>query len=341
MADVTISSLTQIPTLVGTASLPITDGTTTYRTTITQLTSYNLPIIVATGGTETTITERGIRYRIHTFTTAGITSLNITTAINNPSVELLLVGGGGGGGGHLGGGGGAGGVYYNTGIQAVVGTTIVSVGSGGIGGGTATYVPTSVGENGGLSRFGIYSVPGGGRGGTYYNNNTFYQDGANGGCGGGGGSSSSTYFPLPGYGLRGTNNVLGENGGQGGYDSWGYAGGGGGGAGACGASAAYYISGDGGAGILSNITGINKYYAGGGGGNMYHTSGTGQILGGNGGSGGGGDGGSTRYPYGTYTAKNGIDGLGGGGGGGTQINGLGQGGGRGGSGIVIVRYPIY
>ena len=108
MADTTISSLTQIPSLVGTASLPITDGTTTYRTTITQLTSYNLPIIVATGGTETTITERGIRYRIHTFTTTGTTSLNITTAINNPSVELLLVGGGGGGGGDLAGGGGGG-----------------------------------------------------------------------------------------------------------------------------------------------------------------------------------------------------------------------------------------
>ena len=147
MADTTISSLTQIPSLVGTASLPITDGTTTYRTTITQLTSYNLPIIVATGGTETTITERGIRYRIHTFTTTGTTSLNITTAINNPTVEVLIVAGGGAGST----------AHNNAAFTRING----GLGGGGDGGAWYGYPNNLAGENG------TNGLGGGGGGGNY------------------------------------------------------------------------------------------------------------------------------------------------------------------------------
>lgn len=335
MADTTISQLGQIPSLVGNASLPISDGTNTYRTTISQLTSYNLPVIEATGGTVTTITERGIRYKIHTFTTVGTSSFIVNTAINNPTVEILLVGGGGGGGGDLGGGGGAGGVYYDKSAPVTVGNKTVVVGAGGTGGGTTRQVNT-LGTNGGNSQFDIYAVAGGGRGGTWWNNSAAYHVGGNGGCGGGAGSVSGIAFPLGGTGTQGTFGVLGGNGGQAANESWGHATGGGGGAGGNGEDARYYSPGMGGVGICCDISGIATFYAGGGSGSIYNTT----VNYASKVPGGGGRGG-TRYDSDTLIrGENGINGLGGGGGGGSYSS-VPGGGGNGGSGIVIVRYPVY
>lgn len=339
MADATISQLTQIPALGGTASLPISDGANTYRTTVTQLTSCNLPIITATGGTETIITERGVRYKVHAFTTVGTGSLNIATASNNPTVEVLIVAGGGGGGGEFAGGGGAGGVYYSKSIPVTAGNKTVNVGTGGIAGGTTRFTNT-VGGDGGLSQFDMYSVAGGGGGGTYWQSNLTYTNGRTGGCGGGAGAIDNSPFATGGTGSRGTNNVLGGNGGAGGNSAENsYSGGGGGGAGGNGETAdPRYMGGEGGTGILCDITGVAVFYAGGGAGSTCYNNVAFTRI--NGGLGGGGAGGAWYgYPN-NLAGGNGTDGLGGGGGGGNYGSAP-AGGGKGGSGIVIVRYPIY
>jgi len=339
MADITISGLIDVPTLLGSQVLPISDGSTTYKTTIASLTAAGKPVITATGGTETIITERGVRYKVHAFTTVGTGSLNIATASNNPTVEVLIVAGGGGGGGELAGGGGAGGVYYSKSIPITAGNKTVNVGTGGIAGGTTRYVNT-VGGDGGLSQFDIYSVAGGGGGGTYWQSNLTYTNGRTGGCGGGAGSVDSSPFATGGTGSRGTNNVLGGNGGGGGNSSYtSHAGGGGGGAGGNGETAdPYYMGGEGGTGILCDITGVAVFYAGGGAGSTAYTNAAFTRI--NGGLGGGGAGGAWYgYPN-NLAGVNGTDGLGGGGGGGNYGSAP-AGGGKGGSGIVIVRYPIY
>ena len=67
----------------------------------------SIVVVEATGGTETTITDGGIDYKVHTFTSSG--TLNVT---NGGEVEYLVIAGGGGGdriSGNGGGGGGAGG----------------------------------------------------------------------------------------------------------------------------------------------------------------------------------------------------------------------------------------
>jgi hypothetical protein len=48
----------------------------------------------ATGGTVSTITQGGVTYRVHTFTSGG--ALTFTAPV--PNVEYLVIGGGGGGG---------------------------------------------------------------------------------------------------------------------------------------------------------------------------------------------------------------------------------------------------
>ena len=117
-----------------------------------------------------------------------------------------------------------------------------------------------------------------------------------------------------------------------------YAGGGGGGAGAVGTAATSVAPVQGGAGGIGrqiSISGTPTYYAGGGGGGT--TTAVGGGAGGAGGLGGGGAGGGSNSIVGIA----GINGTGGGGGCGGFSNAGGNfASGKGGSGIVIVRYPL-
>ena len=110
----------------GTESTRVATGTTAQRpaasvtgdirfnTTDSKLEFYNgtdwcqiscgTPPVSATGGTETTITDGGVTYRVHTFTSSG--TLTVTSG---GDVEYLVVAGGGGGGKGAYGGGGCGG----------------------------------------------------------------------------------------------------------------------------------------------------------------------------------------------------------------------------------------
>ena len=94
----------------------------------------------ATGGTITDITDNGVNYRVHTFTSSGSFILNKAT-----TVEYLVVGGGGGASGYLtkpaGGGGGA----CHTGAPAYRGGEVPGGVGGGGAGGSCTPVSASPG----------------------------------------------------------------------------------------------------------------------------------------------------------------------------------------------------
>lgn len=254
----------------------------------------------------------------------GIWNLNAVTgyikALKWPyvgrEIQYLLVGGGGGGGtGGSGGGGGGGGTVYGT-LTAPSGVAyVVTVGAGG-----------SIGGAGNISSVtgGVLVIPtayGGGQG-----QGTSTGGPGNGGSGGSGnaigyGATSfgkgiypgSTYIDAPRQGYDGVNGAQ-------------YKGAGGSGAGGQGAS-----SGQGGTGLIYNISGADTYYAGGGGGGASSLNG-GQYSGA-GGAGGGGSG-STSITSGN--AFPGTANTGGGGGGGrASTSGTG---GAGGSGVVFIRY---
>jgi hypothetical protein len=269
----------------------------------------------ANGGTVTTITQNGVNYRVHTFTSSG--TLSVT---QSGSVEVLVVAGGGGGGNNHAGGGGAGGLIFDNSYYVINNQSItVTIGAGG----TSPILNYSPVTNGNNSVFGTLTAIGGGGGGSRNDSNN-NSPGNNGGSGGGGGGSQSS-LPgnwVPGNGTSGQ----GNNGGYG-VD---ILGGGGGGASAVGTVGAYNSTGgNGGNGVQFNLNGTSTYYAGGGGGGYNPLYG-----GGNGGLGGGGNGGIQQFDQGTPGTANTGGGGGGGGAGGTQ-------GSIGGSGIVIVRYPIY
>ncbi len=269
---------------------------------------------LATGGTETVITQGGKFYRVHTFLSSG--TLTVT---REGKFEYLVIGGGGGGGGRGAGGGGAGEVYkfvageaHNTAIVPIdlaIGTHSIVVGLGGNGGANAAG-ENGTGQNGqNTTAFGIEAL--GGSGGT---NN---RDAPDGGSGGGSGEQNNASGQAIGSGL-GNNGAIGAN------TATNRRGGGGGGAvavGEAGDAISSVVPGRGGAGVLCAISGADEYYAGGGAGSHFqdiHTA--------TGGIGGGGD-----------SKANGENGRGGGGGGGTSLAGNA---GSGGSGIVIIRYEI-
>jgi len=257
---------------------------------------------VVTGGSVADVEIAGTVYRVHTFTSSD--DLDIVVA--PPSVDVLVVAGGGGGGGSNGGGGGAGRFVEDT-VSLGAGTYAVTVGAGGTGG-VGASLPDALGGKGGDSSIDTIVVAEGGGGGSN-------GAGATGGSGGG----SSDHPPAP----AGTGAGFGNAGGVG-NDPWSgsFSPGGGGGAGAAGQNGVNGKAGDGGAGLPSSITGATTYYAGGGGGG----GGTGSV--GEGGIGGGGRGGGGAAQVNT------------GGGGGGQAGNSGAPAGAGGSGIVIVRYPI-
>lgn len=265
-----------------------------------------------TGATGGTITYSG-GYTIHTFTASGTFTPSVTG-----NVEVLIVGGGGGGGA-FGGGGGGGGVIYNSSYAVTTSPITVTVGDGG--NGDPTYNSGSTGSKGSDSVFGGITATGGGGGGSRICGAPCTGvAGASGGSGGGG--SPADGAPV---GAGGPASPVGQgnDGGNGGNFGWG--GGGGGGAGAKGAAANLNNGGNGGSGLTFSISGNSAYYGGGGGGCVYNT---GTV--GSGGTGGGGAGGLLA------SGVAGTTNTGGGGGGGSAGA---YTGGKGGSGIVIVRYP--
>lgn len=285
--------------------------------------------VTATGGTITDITENGIMYRVHTFTTVGNSNFVVT---KGGKIDYLIVAGGGGGGGryHCGGGGG-GGVIIKHGISVTPQTYTIVVGDGGAAGiAQGASNSLSKGYNGSnSSAFGDTAIGGGGGGS---NQDSATATGINGGSGGGGSGSSTNVTNRAGDGTAGQGH-RGGNGLGSGTDSL-RLGGGGGGAGGPGGHAVHGDApapGDGGPGIASTISGTLTYYGGGGGGGGPAET-TNMGLGGIGGGGDGASGVNTA-PY----ASPGEDGKGGGGGGSnSSSNGLGVGG----SGVVIIRYRI-
>jgi len=303
----------------------------------------------STGGTETTITDGGVTYKVHTF----LTGATFNPGNGGTLDKLLVVAGGGGGSGDLAGGGGAGG-YRDISNFAVAASTVinVTVGPGGARG-VGNDNPTALGTKGTNSTFSTISATGGGRGGREADGN-----GGHGGSGAGGGGSGGQgpgsgneggYSPVEGYDGGDSSSVAANKGS------------GGGGSAAKGQDHPSNAGGYGGAGTQNNIDGNNYYWAGGGGGSNYGTSGgmagAGGIGGGGGGSanegapagspGGGGLGGGSAINSGGDGAANtsggfyaGNGGANTGGGGGATGEGPG-GGGNGGSGIVILRYVWY
>ncbi|MCK9369102.1 hypothetical protein M0R04_04040 [Candidatus Dojkabacteria bacterium] len=246
--------------------------------------------ISATGGT---ITYSG-GYTIHTFTTDGtFTSLGIT------NVEILVVAGGGGGGGGISGwggsgGGGAGGIVYNSTFPVTATSYGVTVGNGGTGG-TGGYR----GNNGQDSIFSTITATGGGGGGSTTDTQS-QQNGANGGCGGGAGGSR---------GITGGTGSQGYNGG-GSSDVSPYLGAAGGGMGQIGGNGGNG-TGKGGDGLAYSISGTSTYYAGGGAGGRGGTPGAGgggADYGGNGTANTGGGGGGVSST-GTTTGGTGGSGI--------------------------------
>ena len=263
---------------------------------------------------------------VHEFTTSGL-----FVPRQNLTADYLVVAGGGAGGLTYGAGGGAGGLRCTvtaTGGGGSLESALSLTASNGytvtVGAGGARSINKTVrggsGNNSSIAGTGITTITstGGGAGA----NGSDVPTGATGGSGGGGGFGQN--------GSAGTANQ-GYAGGNSSGSAPNYGTGGGGGAGAVGANGTSTAGGNGGNGVATVISGTSTTYAGGGGGGYYSTGGTA----GNGGTGGGGNAGSTSGTAGS----NGTTNLGGGGGGGTGGQDTTYGG-NGGSGIVIVRYPI-
>jgi hypothetical protein len=257
-----------------------------------------------------------------TFTSGFSNFKSISQRINKPiparaaSALALVVGGGGAGGRTLnpaqwenGAGGGGGGVITTTLNNLTPGAVYnLFVGDG-----------SSTTQSGSNSFIGSTIAYGGGRGGD-----NAIRVGGDGASGGGGAGNTGAGFA---GGLAIYNNQ-GFNGGSGGTSGTTAGAGGGGGAGQPGLNGGTGVGGKGGDGLLSFITGQLTYYGGGGGGNG-RAAGTAGV----GGLGGGGTGGTSTAP--AVTATTGSPNTGGGGGGGSTLGQYV----KGGSGIVIIRYP--
>jgi filamentous hemagglutinin family protein len=276
------------------------------------------------------------------------------------SLSVLLVGGGGAGG--MGGGGGGG--VYSFGTAVGNGQDyLITVGAGGI-----NLMGNSLwsGNNGGDSKFDSYIALGGGGGGGLYGPNWQGCCWLPGNIGGSGGGASIDWNRLGGQGTPGQGNNGGGStyvykspwcGNGGCYAYWQAGGGGGAGGsptylsvpsnpwGSSNKASTSNSAGNGGAGLLTDISGTPTYYGGGGAGGVgadcWNRSCTVRAPGALGGDGGGGNGGYYALNrYGWWDWVSGVSGTantGGGGGGG----GYGWGPtGNGGSGIVILSIPV-
>lgn len=308
----------------------ITSVTLTPRdgTLILQYSTFSLYGIAAVGTTPTIapkatggdIIQTDGTYWYHAFLSSG----TFTPAVGL-TCDVLQVAGGGGGGSRSGGGGGAGGISYLTSQSILASAQAVTVGAGGTGGsrsvngtnGTnSVFASLTAAVGGGFGASAVGAQVSGGAGGS--------GGGGSNGAGGVGGSATS------GQGFAGGSSNVNS------FDA-----GGGGGAGAVGANAstggAGSGSGAGGAGVntystwaSTTGTGVSGYYAGGGGGGSYGSSNHGA-----GGAGGGGNGADT-----SPTAGIANTGGGGGGSGNSANTNTTPVGANGGSGVVIIRYPI-
>lgn len=282
----------------------------------------------ATGGD---IITKDSTYWYHAFLSSGTFTTSRTL-----SADCLVVAGGGGGNSGYGGGGGAGGLLVQTGRSLAPNQYVVAIGAGGRGSdsagmswsGTNSSFDGIIALGGGAGSSGALGIDGGsgGGGGMAANGSPGY----NGGAATQGNSSGAT-----GYGFAGGAGIRVDANAQ-------YKGGGGGGAGGAGATATANSAGAaGGIGFynamttamgLATSTGVNSssnyYYAGGG-----ASNGGRGYSGGTGGTGGGGRGSDGDADNATVGTPN----TGGGGGGGWEAYGGGK---AGGSGIVIIRYPI-
>ncbi len=284
------------------------------------------------------------------FTNENATAMTWTVPQNLQNVQFLVVGGGGGGGGDVkandgtqgGAGGGGGGVVTGIVYRLEKGATVaVSVGAGGAGGeaanktGSGSNVAYGAAKLGSLSSFSV-------DGSLYVRANAGGRDlgsknqlttggkygGYGGSCAGNRPKVETLQEPTKGSIGDGVAAMLSAEpfGNKGGASTVLYASGGGGGATEAGSPAASQSQGgDGGEGLLSDITGTAEVYGSGGGGGT-------AVTGGVGGKGG------TNAGAGHLTSNaNGEDAVanrgGGGGGGGGQSDG-----GAGGSGIVVFRY---
>ena len=319
------------------------NGMIRYNTTINIVEEYRngqwaglSNVFTAAGGTESTYSSGGVDYKVHTFTSSG----NFTVQSGNVTVDYLVIAGGGGGGGHMSGGwyndpaggGGAGGMITGT-MSVTSGSYSITIGAGGVSRSTAAAL------NGGNTTFSSATAVGGGGGGAGAANNAQTQRfGQSGGSGGGGGGPAGLQATATGgSGTSGQGNA----GGFGGSSSpQNQISGGGGGKGAAGENAQWSSrSGTGGVGATNSLrTGSGVYYAGGGGGGGSNQL---SIYGQVGGNGGGGRGGDREANSLSSTATAGAANTGGGGGGAnastTAIAFVGR---NGGSGIVIIRYPV-
>jgi prepilin-type N-terminal cleavage/methylation domain-containing protein len=299
-----------------TVQLTLTEGQTVWSPSPDP----NFVAMQATGGDDVyNISVGGIPYRVHVFRTVGQSQFVVSESGSlGGYVEYLVVGGGGGGGGSAsntwgdgGGGGGAGG-FRTGGLTVGAGTHTVVVGGGGAGGPAITNGVSGQPS----SALGIEAAGGGF--GARRANSTTNVNGGDGGSGGGGtrggvGGLGNIPNTSPRQGNAGGSCCASGGGGaskRGGFDG---------------------IVTTGGTGRASSISGTVRYYAGGGGAGARIAGVNGGEVGGVGGNGGGGSGGDIAT-----VGNPGVDGLGGGGGGG----GVGtRAGARGGSGVVIVRYP--
>ena len=262
--------------------------------------------VVASGGTETEYAG----FKSHKFTSTG--TFTVSDAGATGLVEFIVVASGAGGTG-MAAGGGAGGVRVMTAQTVTAQGYAITIGAGGTGdaaGNTSTCAINSISATGGGKGAELYGASASGGSGGAGGRNTTY-----GGVAGAAGNAGG-YSPVEGYaGGNGLNSA---------------AGGGGGGAAAVGtnATASPNACGVGGAG-LGNVyfDGSTDYYGGGGGGGADFVA-----TGGEGGVGGGGHGKTYPAPSPTDQTAGAVN-TGGGGGGGS-------GGFYGGSGIVIIRYPV-
>jgi hypothetical protein len=282
------------------------------------------PATVAQGGRAERKVIGGRSYMVHTYTLDSDNDFVVTPDMEGVPIEYLIVAGGGSGasnrtGNKVGvGGGGAGGVLTNLGgapLFLPAGTYDVLVGEGG----TASYNEGNGfnGANSSINGAGLIAIGGGGGGRMDIAGNL-------GGSGGGGGFRSGRDFPGAGTAGQGHGGGRGFKGCSGDSCS---AGGGGGGWGGPGQDATKNTGGIGGAGGVSTIDGTNRTFAAGGGG--------GGNSGRPGGSGIGGAGGRQGATGGDGAPNTGSGGGGAGGGGNNSLRG-----GYGGSGIVIIRYPV-
>jgi hypothetical protein len=269
----------------------------------------------ASGGN---IIENDGTYWIHTFLNSG----TFTPALAL-SCDVLVVAGGGGAGSGAGGGGGAGGFRASTGNSVTATSYAVTIGAGGAGGASGAANRGVVGSD---SIFNTITSAGGGFGGAHAQSIAAGNGGSGGGAGGGGNSNNTAGSASP--------SGQGNNGGIAFNSSGAYGGGGGGGATAAGSNGSSSAGGNGGNGAANSYSGTSVTYAGGGGAGTY-SGGGGTFNGGTGGTGGGGNAATTT----NGTGASGTVNTGGGAGAGTYTSAYGAGG-SGGSGIVIIRYPI-